>query len=455
MYALSDGALPVPDGCTSHTLEGLQLIAGPAMPVHSLVDPTGRVIGWLLGWAVSPGGMVAGQHTLNPANLEEELYRLAGGWIAVLPRAKRVYQDPLSCLGGVFSPALRRFAPTSAWMPEADVDPDLAEAMNIPVNPRYYYPFGLTPRQGCVRLMPNHFLDLDQWIAVRHWPKERLPDVTPQDAIRNVGSTTEHVIRAFAPLAPYMALTAGRDTRLVVACSHGVASSVEYFTFEINDRQGHIDVDTARRLARRARLRHRVLKSLPAGQEELTAWQQRADYSVAGRTWKSVRTMRQLDSGRPWLTGAAGEAAKGQYWRPGDADDVPLTAQQVAARLHPPTVPAVVAAAERWLSELPAIGTFQLLDLLYLEMRTGCWGAPQGAAHSESAYRLHPLANRSALTSMIGLPPAYKLSRAFHRDMCLDRWPELATLPFNKPVGWLALVRKGVSLRKRIAALLH
>jgi hypothetical protein len=440
-YLLSITAPEAPPGHLVRCLHGHSLASGPEMPVCPLRDASGAEVGWLLGWPVSPDArIVSDEYIIDPSDPEPTLYELGGAWLAVLPTVRRVYLDAAGTLDLVYSKALQRAAPTSAWMPEAPLDDDLVAALDIPARDHNWYPFGLTPRFGVTRLLPNHYLDLQTWESVRHWPTGRLPDMTPPGVVETVGIRTERTIRAMAPLRPYMALTAGRDTRSLLACSRAVAEQLEFFTIAIPDRQATLDVEIARRLARRVGLNHRVIEPLPASDAELDEWQRRVDRTIAGRTWRNVRVLRTLDAGRPYLPGEVGATAKGFYWRSSDTDRTSLSGDDLRRRMGFPAAPAMIEAAEAWLARVPDVGTLQRLDLLFVEMRTGCWAAATNVGHGESPPRIYPLAHRQTIGAMIGLPAAYKRRKQFAGDLIRARWPELAELPFNRLPGMRGVV---------------
>jgi hypothetical protein len=452
-YVLSATPPDVPAGHSLRSLHGLHLVTGPEMPVHELHDLRGGVVGWLLGWPISGDGSLVGEaFPIETADAEEHLYELGGAWMAILTAARRLYLDVAGTIGLTYSRELRRAAPSSAWMPEAQVNPDLAAAMDIPAGFRNWYPFGLTPRIGVQRLLPNHYLDLGTWLAIRHWPQERLPDTAPGDAVRIVGEHTERAITALAPLRPYMSLTAGRDTRSLLACSRGVADGVEFFTIASPSSQARLDADVATRLAERLRLRHSVLPWEKATADELEEWQALVDRTVANWSWQNARILALLDSSRPYLPGAIGEVAKAYFWRKSDSDTSDLAPEGVVARMWLPVAPDLVAAAGDWLRDVPDLGTFQTLDLLVSEMDAGCRAAATNVGHARSAPRIYPLAHRRTIAAMMGLPPEYKRQKRFAGDLLRSRLPELGQLPFNEPIGILSRLKQLLRTREETAA---
>src|SRR5215470_12067320 len=111
----------------------------------------------------------------------------------------------------------------SGLLPVTDSTPYDVEwimATDIPYT-NAMYPLGLTPRRGVERVLPNHYLDLKQWALVRRWPKGDLPfDRDPSEAVRTVAATASRTIDGIAAAYSVQSpITAGRDSRLMLACS--------------------------------------------------------------------------------------------------------------------------------------------------------------------------------------------------------------------------------------------
>jgi hypothetical protein len=448
-YILSTTAPVTPPGHTTRHLHQYYLTTGPEMPVYALEDRTGATIGWLLGWPVtSDAQIVSTSYTIDGANPEAALYELGGTWLSIITSIGRVYLDPIGVLGLVYSPQLQRAAPTSAWMPESPFDCSLVEALNIPTKESHWYPFDLSPRVGVYRLMPNHYLDLDTWAARRHWPAAPLPEVDPAGAVHIIGDLGERMMRAYAAHHPYMGLTAGRDSRMLLACARPVAKDIEYFTLAHPDRSAQVDNMVAQQMAGRFSLPHSVDPFLPTDAQELEQWQVIVDRTVGGRVWQGARSARQKDTTRLTLVGYVGEVARAYYWRYGDTESTLLTREVLMRRLKLPICDATVAAAERWLAKAPVRNTLQLLDLFYIEAKLGPWAASPTVAIAGP--RVVPLAHREIVAQILALPPRYKWSNQLAADVILERWPDLLAVPFNAEVGVQAMLRALKRKLKRI-----
>lgn len=121
----------------------------------------------------------------------------------------------------------------------------LAGLLNIP-NVDAYYPFGITPHLDVKRLLPNHFLELGNFIEYRHWPKEeelstRTSNNT-KSTVAKIGQKLKSNISAVLTQYPaYMSLTAGRDSRMLLAAAKDMTEEIEFFTMRIPDENAMLD----------------------------------------------------------------------------------------------------------------------------------------------------------------------------------------------------------------------
>jgi hypothetical protein len=440
-----------PDGWQVHTLRGWTLATHPHLPVVELRLPGGVPAGWVVGYPIA-GDTVCPSAIDLPAEaaadveaLETALYRLGGRFLAVAltETFARVYLDACGSLSAVYSAEAGTVAATPALFADHTHpwDTELIRFLDMPAS-GLWYPFGLTPRQGVLRLLPNHYLDLTTWQTHRHWPAAPFAEGDPAQLVAQVAATVRGAIGAAAHRYPlHMSLTAGRDSRLLLACAREQLGHIRFFTFA--RQRATADTHIARALARRFRLDHATLPIEPATPEQQDAWLTRVGHCVSGDIARSHPTLRRLDPQRALLPGMAGEVGRAFYWRDGDVATTRLAPEDLVARCHLPANDRLLAGAAAWLGELAGHSAFTVLDLLYVEQRLGCWGGPQQyGGEPWSAAQLFPLAHRDIFAAILALPPAYRAADRLAVDICRQAWPELLDLPFNQFSGWQRYPRR-------------
>lgn len=426
----------------------------PDLPIVDLCEPDGETIGWVLGHPVTdvavapPRLSVPAAAAKDPAVLEAFLASLGGRYVAVVltTQYSRVYLDACGSMSAVYSALAGMVASTPTLIDTADHpwDGDLMRDLNMPAS-GLWYPFGITSRQNVWRLLPNHCLDLTTWQTTRYWPTQTdfYAQADPATAIQTIIDTTQRILQAVAQdRRIYLTLTAGRDSRMILACAKPILDRASFFTFTIG--RDTADAHIARRLAKRYRLDHQELRKEYATEAQIQSWLLQTGQSVSGEIAKMHPTLRHLDHTRMLMTGMAGEVGRGFYWRPDDTATTRLSVSDLIARCHLPSHPRFIPAAQAWLDELPTTNLFFMLDLLYWEQRLGAWGGPQGYGGDAAGimWQVFPLAHRSAFTAMLSLPVAYRQEQRLAIEICRTAWPELLDLPFNQFSGFWRYPRR-------------
>jgi hypothetical protein len=310
----------------------------------------------------------------------------------------------------------------------------LIQAMGLPFI-RCRFPAGMTSRENIERILPNHYLDLQTWRCVRHWPKSDLqsqPDVPAAAAeIARIAKRDLSAIYAHGPAA--LTLTAGEDTRMLLACSRQVAGEIECVTFDNNDQSSWTDSRIAKRVARRAGVgRHHVLGWRQPTEHNLALWLYRTGYSAGEpRGWEAATTVwESFDPSKALIFGTVSELAAAKYRRAEDTPSTSITAERLIEHAGSVVTPETVERVRAWIDAVPVDDALRLLDLFYVETNFGSW-AGVWAYDCFSYHSSFPLTHRRAVEIYLMLPEATRRRRSFTRGVIQDEWPELLREPIN------------------------
>lgn len=445
-YLLHRCTLEVPDGWRSRSVGDWTLSSSESLPVADLLGVDGVPHGWLIGYVVSPDGeflpkqleLPQGTGSGDADAFESLLYRCSGRFAAVLlaPEQKRAYLDAGGSLSLVYARERPICAATPLLVPGATPDTALTGALGMPES-GLWYPSGLTPYRDVRRLLPSHYLDLETWQPVRHWPRNGLRiEATPSELVSELVERTRRTITAVAKAGPaYLNLTAGRDTRMLLACARPVIKDLTMLSLARNARD--LDAQVATILSRRLDLTHLILGFRPPTEEDLRLFSESVGHCVAGEVRYYHRSSTQVDSRATLLGGLGGEVGRCFYWQRDDSEATRVTAEMWLERARLPAEDSILKETRAWLDGLPAgLSAFDVLDLAYIEQRLGCWAGPQ--AWGLDGYvrgQLLPLCDRRSFECMLSLPAVYRRRQQLALDV-VRTWPALETLPFNEPLGW-------------------
>jgi hypothetical protein len=441
------------------------LATHPSLPAITLETEEKRVLGWLVGYPVDGDTMVASAAIrVKPGEeegfAERSVATLSGRYVLILAgRTNRVYLDPAGSLPAVFSEKAGAVASSVTLLgPAADEEErELTAALGMPHSDRYY-PFGLMPRKHTKALLPNHRLDLSSWRTERYWPDfTRLPAVSDtRDAVAEAAAIISGNIRAATEsFGGSMAVTAGKDSRVLLACSRDLLPRLRFFT--LYERGGSLDCHTAGLLARGFDLPHEFIQVRRPPEAFLGGFLFRTGYRVSTVKGKVNFSLSSLEKKRILLTGMVGPVCGGStYWRGRDRGGPRPGPEELVRRLKLPRHDAVIESAAAWLRDVPDVErTETLIDLAELENIVGCWASPQTLGDVDfSSWNMWPFSHRRLFELGLGLSWEYKMGAGFHRDICLFAWPELMRYPFNRFSGPKALYNVkaavGAAVRRRI-----
>lgn len=420
----------------SETSNVLTVKCSPGIRSYRIRTPEGLVLGDLYGlllesWTgdhfqISKDYIVVSSATADILAFETEvLDRIQGTFVihthTGLPR--RLYPDCGSTLPIVYCAHTQRAGSSASLMLDEREYREryLADRHDRLVDPVKkggavsWIPGTLTAHEGVARLLPNHYLDLSDWTAVRFWPRDgALAQDLPVDA---AAATVASQLRRFMHAATTefrvgLALTAGFDSRLLLAAARENLEQLEFFTFAAS--KLNVDQIVARKIANGLGLRHRLVSTVQATAAEMQAWDRAVGDTIRAPVRSIYTTVRRFDYGLI-LSGILGETGRVRLYRSDYAtiNTKRPTAPLVLTRMRQPLYPELLSVTETWLKEIAWLPCSAVLDLAVLELfYMPLWRPAQCADVAE----MMPLADRSIQTAFMSVPPGEEQGRALFEE---------------------------------------
>lgn len=460
-------SLDTPDGFESESIGAWRLAYHPTLPVIHIDDPSGTRLGWLLGHPITsqpellPGGStVTVDVDTDPLELVDDL---GGRFLVVFVHgdAPAVYPDAAASYASVFCPSMRLVASTASLIPYDSGTGDRLDVLadlDIPFSTNYF-PFGLTHRHGVEQLLPNHHLDLQRWQPVRHGPRppERGSFSVEEGAARVAAVVRRHIDAVFDAHDAYLPITAGHDSRMLLACARAHRHELDLYTLKIHDLGGTRDAYVASRMADRLRLRHQRVPVIRPTERDLERWSYRSGCIVGEpRGRQATTTYRSLDRSRVRLNGQIGDLLRAPNRIPGDSEESVIEPERVSiqalveaggadyrskarpGQLRAATSPLFLERAEQWLAGLRGFDALTVIDLNYLESAVAPWAGPWAYAEFfDPGFTLFPMCHREIVDTFLALPEDVRCDVTFQQTLIRQEWPELLQWPFN-PTPWQA-----------------
>ncbi len=429
---------------------GVKIAFDPRFQVLEICDSRSQQIALAIGFPYDEekgdfpqsGKLTLPSEPINTATFESSvLPRFSGSYFALTfgPLPVRLYLDPAGSLPVAFMPERQLAAATPALILNneeyaARFDHDLHRAAVKDEGVGGWISGDLTAHSGVNRLLPNHFLDLEHWTAHRHWPKpddfrEWMPfSKAVEQASAALSRFTSAVTRQF-PTA--LTLTAGFDSRLLLASAREVIPQCEFATF--NHPTAKLDVDVARALAQRFALPHHVEQVLEADDFQRASWDRAVGDCVIEGNRTSHPTLKTLRA-NVVLTGMYGEIGRCRLYRQ-DLDIInesKIDSSFIVSRLTLPHHQKLGEAIEKWFEGVRSLPNSVILDLAFLELKFGSWAMGQHPIQNTYKFHLLPYAQRQVLEAFIGVNPIEKTTDRLFTACIMKLWPDLMIFPINK-----------------------
>ena len=450
-----------PAGWESDLIGSWRLGRHPTLPAIVMVDEAGVRLGWVLGYPItSDGRLLADASSVTVGSDVEPLAfvdDLGGRFLAVFVNVKApaVYPDTAGSYSSVFCRSLEMAASTPALIPYEATTLDRTELIAEPRTPRLMarFLFGLTPRHGIDRLLPNHHLDLNRWESVRHgptWPTRG--SVGVEECADRIAEITRRNMAAIMDQYPcYLPLTAGNDSRMLLSCARDRVGELDLYTLEIPDLGGATDVHVATQISQSLGLSHQRIAMLTATPEDLRRWLYRTGCTVSEpRGLAATTTYRSLDRSRVRFIAQIGDFSRSVYRKPTDREDTMITPARLALHglgltrgVRDPSVltadqrraaslPTVLERVDLWQQNAGAPDSLALLDLAYIENALACWaGIWPYAEFSGPGFTVFPMCHREIIDLILSLPERTRTDETFMRIVIHRQWPELLDWPIN------------------------
>jgi hypothetical protein len=476
-----------PPGWVHYSLHGWHLYSHPDAHVCEILSAEGNSLGWLLeplAYLSSDGDTVPKDKlslqiskNYDATDFERAFYGrdsagysdgtgIMGTWTAIIiggPEGasfRRVYLGASHSV--VYHPQKRLVATSHNLVPDIRRNEELCNEYDF-YNKIFCFPYGLTAFTGLNRLLPNHYLDLDTFIPVRHWPSGLLrpnPDGKKgAAAIVDHGRRLINAISAEYPLFKVF-LSAGHDSRAVLSMFRLIVATgadVLLSTSAGSDIFTRTDLHVARRLARITGLPHEAKRDKNENINDRDYMRRgfirigEAASSPASFSSPGVHQRMPYDpTARFNLAGMGGETGRAVLWKKGIPVKT-ITPEFLMEKVKTPGANrAFNEAAAEWLNGIPQQfrkENANVLDLAYIEQIMGCWQAPMtylyaGMINHGGLSRLStsPMTEAFPFETMLRLPVAYRAAGVLQHDMVDYGWPELLSdIPFNEPTRIMRL----------------
>jgi hypothetical protein len=299
----------------------------------------------------------------------------------------------------------------------------------------YWLPGDASMYEEVKALLPNHYLNLRTGQSHRFWPDADLKGMSSQEAVAESSRLLRGLmVSARQRFGLALSLTAGWDSRVMLALSRDMARDLYCFTLAYPHTEHTRDVTIPAALLKKLGLKHSLLKYPEHVNAEFkTIYQANIDAANKSYCADAQAMYDHYPQSLACITGDVAEIVK-CYYRLDEHRRNDVSARDLAELCGIGTHPFLMKAFDRWLSAADS-RNFDLLDLFCWEQIAGRKQALIRAQFDIAHESFAPFSCRSLLTTMLSVDEDYRRppEHKFLRELIERFWFEVLRLPINPP----------------------
>jgi hypothetical protein len=326
------------------------------------------------------------------------------------------------------------------------MDPDAAEFLRAyrRREPEYWWPGDSSPYKEVRHLLPNHCLDLKEGVPRRFWPDGPITNRPAAEVAKENAQILQNLIASASNRTELaLTVTAGKDTRLLLAACRAVQDQVYYNTWLYWDMSwDHRDIQIPSRLLSSLGLPHHVIPCPSRMDGEFRRIYRRNVTSahdgigvIAQGLYHHYpqQKVMMMGDGMPIADWGLFFRSKLRGGKPDEWGD--QVEPQTLARLTNRKEEFAIRAFDGWLSGARQTHV-DVLDLFGWEDCESSWVGMTQAEMDIVQDVLVPYNCRQFLVNMLSAPEPSRAYPEFalHKSMILQLWPDVLREPVNPPI---------------------
>jgi hypothetical protein len=298
-----------------------------------------------------------------------------------------------------------------------------------------------TPYESVKHLLPNHYLDLTRLESRRYWPNAQLKRIEINEAVAKCATFLQGALKAAAHRHRLMlAVTAGLDSRSLLAASRDIADSVLFFVIQHGKlTEQSSDIRIPKELFARLGLPFHVLQSPKDVPEEFRRIFLENTLCARETLLPEIYNIYYKDHGDRLNILGVGEVGRTKFY------DEPknVSSYYLAYMIKHRRSSYAVRECGNWLESARPIARqygLNIMTLFWWEVLIGTWGAVGNSESDIAIEEFDPFASHQIYELMLSVDAKYRTFKdnIFFDELIRYMWPELLEVPVNPPQGMKA-----------------
>jgi hypothetical protein len=297
------------------------------------------------------------------------------------------------------------------------------------------------------KLLPNHYLNIENH-GTERFPLRSPDGISSEDeVIAYAGKVLTGTFKAISQRQNLVqALTAGWDSRILLAASKTVSKALKYFVFNRGHGVDHPDIRIAKNLSEKLGLNFSIIKPPHLNNEFLDSYKREHIYPrVLTNTQNIQYHYNNKEKNYINLNGNGAEVVRCFY----GYSRRTISKNMLYAFAGYPNNRFIQSEINSWYEEAKVYSkqhNIPLIDLFYWEQRMGNWGARYPFEQDIAIEEFSPFNNRSLILALMKINPKERRYPDFKfiYKLIQSLWPETLSEPINPENNFIKKTAKGI-----------
>ncbi len=321
----------------------------------------------------------------------------------------------------------------------------------------YWLPGSINIYKNVNRILPNHYLDLNTFLLQRFWPSKTLEKTSFKKA---KSQAFNHLKKAMFAIAQRhklaVSLTAGYDTRLILAASKSLAKDHLYYSLIYDDvSEDNADNMISEKIASKFSLEYRKINCITDTDLDYTRIHNEKYY--LGRKFLAEALpglIKNFPNNVLAIKGDCPGISKNFYKSNKSEEEIKIS-DILSQEIQWKNIPHLEEELKTWFDNIKQVSKnhhYRILDLFYWEQRMPGWLAHGLIEWDEAMEVYSPFNQRAYHEILLGLDSKYRTYPDFIliKSMIKENWSSLMQFPFNPLVGIKSVKRMIRSVLSRV-----
>ncbi len=299
---------------------------------------------------------------------------------------------------------------------------------------QYPLPYDMTMYDQIKMVIPNHYLACDERKSVRYYPAEKVKNISIDEAAEKSSVILQAILNGFHKKHRLsLPLTAGADSRKILACCRDFKSEIPVYTFlhkGFNEKTA--DIRIPKEISEKHKLDYRVIKDIDLPSSIAAEYKETLGSCFNPYAARLAWTYYNSElSEYVYLSGDIGPLARSSFGA--NLPEFLAKTSYLSAKTHNFSKENKKETS-KWIGnvkENSKTSGISKYDLFFWEHRCGKWAANTFINTDLLVSMINPFNCRELIEIWLSVPRQYRNRGVLQRKIMSILWPELLNFPIN------------------------